>query len=190
LQALAAEYARLQSVAAEWVSREGDLLGAIRFEATADMRYAGQAFDLPVILPEALRLTPDAAALADLFHQAHEKIYSFRDPSSAVEVTTQRLRVVGTMPSVTLPRLAEAAAGAPFGRRMLHLECGPREAACWRRAALAPGQVVTGPAVVEQEDTTTVLLPGWRANVDAVGNLVARREPTAPASPPSRASRS
>ena len=49
---LSRQYDRLEAIASTWIASEGDLLGAVRFEATADMRYAGQAFDLPVRLSE------------------------------------------------------------------------------------------------------------------------------------------
>src|SRR5581483_4386451 len=85
LDALKQDYDRLEQTAAGWIGSEGDILGATRFEVSADMRYVGQAFDLPVRLTPPLRAQPDAARLTELFHQAHEKVYSFRDTTSSVE---------------------------------------------------------------------------------------------------------
>ena len=65
----------------------GDLLGKPEFTVTADMRYAGQAFDLQVAVPDDLRRKPNAEGLSELFHQEHEKIYGFRDLESGVEIT-------------------------------------------------------------------------------------------------------
>ncbi len=172
LEELARHYARLRETASAWIASEGDILGATRFEATADMRYAGQAFDLPVRLPDAL---PDTAALEELFHQAHEKIYSFRDTDSRVEITTERLRVVGTIPPIELPELTGHGASGKAAVRRIYLEDGPHEAAVWQRDQLAMGQEIAGPAIVEQEDTTTVILPGWTARVDRIGNIIATR---------------
>jgi N-methylhydantoinase A len=144
------------------------------------MRYSGQAFDLPVPLPEALRRRPDAAALTELFHQAHEKIYSFRDPSSSVEITAERLRVVGEIPPIALPRLSgEAQAPHPATTRRLFLDGEYLAAAVYRRDDLRRGQALRGPAIIEQEDTTTLVLPGWSAGVDEIGNLLIAREPDA-----------
>jgi N-methylhydantoinase A len=176
LDELARHFDRLQGTASTWIASEGEILGATRFEATADMRYAGQAFDLPVRLSETLRRQPDAAALADLFHQAHEKIYSFRDPDSSVEITTERLRVVGTIPPIVLPQLATGAARpGNSGSRSIHLEDGWQTAQVWQRDQLVEGQTIVGPAIIEQEDTTTLILPGWTALVDRIGNIVATR---------------
>ena len=173
LEDLARQYLRLEQIAAAWIASEGEILGATRFEATADMRYAGQAFDLPVRLSEELRRHPDAAALTELFHQAHEKIYSFRDTGSAAEITTERLRVVGTIPPIALPPLASAGQQASPTQRRVHLDDGWQIAVVWQRDQLAAGQTIAGPAIVEQEDTTTLILPGWSATVDRIGNIIA-----------------
>ena len=181
LDDLAQQYNRLETIASGWIASEGNILGAIRFEATADMRYAGQAFDLPVRLQEAERRQPDAASLTDLFHQAHEKIYSFRDPDSSVEITTERLRVVGTMPPIILPVLAGGAQPATPAERRIHLATGWQIASVWQRDQLTAGQTISGPAIIEQEDTTTLILPGWSATVDRIGNIISQRAPTSPA---------
>ena len=170
---------RLEAVASAWIATEASQLGGTRYEVTADMRYRGQAFDLTVALPAALRQAPDAAALTELFHQAHENIYSFRDPSSTVEVTTERLRVVGEM---TRPPLAAAANPGPVPStdhdltRLLFLNGAEVAGRVYQRMMLACLRVVPGPAIIEQEDTTTIVLPGWEAMTDASGNLLLRRE--------------
>ncbi len=179
LAELARCYDRLESVAAGWIASEGELLGGTRTELTADMRYGGQAFDLPVAVPDTLRQAPDAAALTELFHQTHEKIYSFRDPSSPVEITTERLRVVGELSPVSLARLSPAnvAGHAPprAGTRPVFLDGAEMQAAVWQRDALTLTQTLPGPAIIEQEDTTTIVLPGWLATTDATGNLLLRQ---------------
>jgi N-methylhydantoinase A len=176
LQALAAEFDRLERIAGAWIATEGDVLGSTRYEASADMRYAGQAFELPVQLSDAQRRSADVDALTELFHQAHEKVYSFRDRSSSVEITAERLRVVGEIPPVTLPRLAAQAAAASATVRSLFLDGGSIAAAVYQRDDLQPGQALRGPVIIEQEDTTIIVLPGWSATVDTIGNLLITRE--------------
>ncbi len=168
-------YDRLESVAREWIASEGSLLGGMRYEVTADMRYGGQAFDLPVTLPDALRRVPDAATLTELFHQAHEKIYSFRDLGSTVEITTERLRVVGEIPPVSLAPRAAMVIGNGAMTRSVFLDGGEAAAQVHRREALPTDAMLAGPAIIEQEDTTTVVLPGWTATTDGSGNLVLQR---------------
>lgn len=176
LQALTAEFDRLERVASAWIATEGDILGSIRYEASADMRYAGQAFELPVQLSATVRREPDAAELTELFHQAHEKVYSFHDRSSSVEITAERLRVVGEIPPVTLPGLAAHGRAASTTKRGLFLNGGSVATAVYQRDDLQFGQALCGPAIIEQEDTTTIVLPGWSARVDTIGNLLIARD--------------
>ena len=117
--------------------------------------------------------TPDAASLSELFHQAHEKIYSFRDPDSSTEITAERLRVVGTIPPIALPPVAATSRPGISGTRRIYLAGGWHAASVWQRDQLAAGQTIVGPSIIEQEDTTTLILPGWTAVVDRIGNIVA-----------------
>ena len=176
LDALAREYDRLEQIAGEWIGSEGDILGAIRYEVSADMRYQGQAFELPVQLSDTLRRKPDVEQLTELLHQAHEKVYSFRDPSSSVEITAERVRVVGEIAPVSLPHLrANPGVVATGATRHLFLDGAYVTAAVFQRDDLRHGQVLSGPAIIEQEDTTTIVLPGWSAAVDEIGNLLITR---------------
>ena len=171
---LGAVFAELMAEARRWIAREGNLLGDPRFEATLDMRYAGQAFDLTVMLPELRPDVLDAATLAGLFHLEHEKIYGFRDLDSGVDVSTVRLRIIGTVPPVPLPRLPRDGHGTPADTRRVFLGDGFVMAAVHRRADLGPGQAIPGPALIEQEDTTIWILPGWTGRLDEVGSVVLR----------------
>jgi len=176
LAALKQDFDRLEQTAAGWIGNEGRILGAIRYEVSADMRYVGQAFDLPVRLTSPLRARPDAAALTELFHQAHEKVYSFRDLSSSVEITAERLCVVGEIPPISLPRLSpNAGRQSTPTMRALFLDGRRVQSAVYQRDDLAYGQSLSGPAIIQQEDTTTVVLPGWSAAVDTLGNLLIAR---------------
>jgi N-methylhydantoinase A len=176
LEALSTEFDRLERLAGAWIATEGDILGLTRYEPSTDMRYVGQAFELPVQLSDGQRRKADVATLTELFHEAHERVYSFRDESSSVEITTERLRVVGEIPPVTLPRLVAHAAAASTTVRSLFLDGGSIAATVYQRDDLQRGQALCGPAIVEQEDTTTIVLPGWSATVDAIGNLMIARE--------------
>jgi N-methylhydantoinase A len=176
LTALTREFDRLEAIASDWVGSEGGILGSAQYEVSADMRYVGQAFELPVQLPETLRRAPDADTLTELFHQQHEKVYSFRDLASSVEITAERLRVVGEIPRIALPKvLAATLAASPSTMRSLYLDGRHVSARVCQRDDLRCGQALHGPAIVEQEDTTTIVLPDWSARVDAIGNLLIAR---------------
>jgi N-methylhydantoinase A len=84
--------------------------------------------------------------------------------------------VVGEIPPIALPLLpAGTPPGTPPTRRSLFLDGCYAGAAVYQRDDLRCGQVLEGPAIVEQEDTTTVVLPGWSATVDEIGNLLIAR---------------
>jgi N-methylhydantoinase A len=154
-----------------WLAAEGDHAGAAAFSRAADMRYAGQAYELRVNLDD----QPDTAssdAVAEAFHREHERVYGFRDPSAPIQLSTARLAVIGRMPRPGIPR-APAAGGSPGarGRRPVFLGGSWREASVFDRHALGAGHRLFGPAIVEQEDTTIVVLPGWGAWLDDSGNI-------------------
>lgn len=152
-----------------WLDREGEASQVRRFERGADMRYAGQAYELRVKLDENCR---DAASIAEAFHSEHERIYGFRDTETEVELGTVRLAVVGVSDDIAQPKIP-AGTGNPArkGERKIFRSGQWVLAGVYDRSALGAGDRITGPAIIEQDDTTTVLLPGWSARADAFGNL-------------------
>jgi 5-oxoprolinase (ATP-hydrolysing) len=145
-----------------------------------DLRYAGQAFELPVpTTPAALR-DPDPAAarraLAAAFHAAHEERYGFAQPDEPVEVVTLRVRATGPAPELPLPAWTDGgdATTARVGTTVLRragTDGGDLDAPVLDRARLAAGVTVPGPAVVVGVDTTVVVEPWQHAVVDEVGCL-------------------
>ena len=98
-----------------------------------------------------------------------------------------RLEAVGRLPSPSVrPPDGGDARDAVIGTQTMRLPDGARRAPVYDRSRLAAGEAFTGPAVVAQLDATTLVPPGWRAEVVASGALLLRwSEAVAPASPPS-----
>jgi N-methylhydantoinase A len=93
-----------------------------------------------------------------------------------VEITAERLCVVGEIPPISLPRLSpNAGRQSTPTMRALFLDGRRVQSAVYQRDDLAYGQSLSGPAIIQQEDTTTVVLPGWSAAVDTLGNLLIAR---------------
>ncbi len=161
----------LEAEASAWIETEGDILGETGFQATADMRYKGEAFDLQVAIPDSLRTQPDADEISELFHHEHERIYGFRDLESGVEVTTERVRVTGKIPPITLPEAVKCAKPEPISKRRVYHEGAYHDAPVYLRGDLGEGAAIVGPAIIEQDDSTTWILPGWSARVDRIGNM-------------------
>ena len=110
------------------------------------------------------------------FDTAHEQFYGFSQPEQEAECVTFRLRASLPVPRAELAGPAPAARIAALqarSRREVFFEDldGFVDCAVYARADLRPGDVLDGPAIVEQMDTTTVLPPYFRARVDAVSNL-------------------
>ncbi|WP_455449000.1 hydantoinase/oxoprolinase family protein [Natrinema thermotolerans] len=139
---------------------------AARVERAADCRYAGQSFELTVPVGE----TFDAAAVADRFHEAHERTYGYAMDES-IEVVN--LRTTATIPG-TEPGISHEGSGAAVvGTREAHFpEAGARETTVYDWERLETGASVPGPAVLEQAESTTVVPPNWDGEILADGTLV------------------
>ena len=144
-----------------------------------DMRYLGQSHELRVNLPEgALKDGADFAKLADAFRAEHERMYGYA-PDSAVEAVTFRMSALARLPKPSW-RVSRGAGSISSGkpspagsRRAFFRKAGGfADTPVYRRADLPPGCIIDGPAIVEQIDTTTIVLPGQRAASDKHGNLV------------------
>ena len=158
--------------AREWIAGHGADPGAVEMSLLADMRYAGQAYELRVPLAD---LTPDALARA--LHAEHERLYGFADESAPIELGTARLAVIGPAPELPAIRPDTGARSAEAPReRTVWLGDAPSTARVLIRDRLRPGDRYDGPAVIEQEDTTVLVPPGWAVRVDDAANLRLDRE--------------
>jgi N-methylhydantoinase A len=152
---------------------------AVAFQV--DLRYQGQGFELTIDV-EAADLAAGGSGLTGLgkrFDAEHEKLFTF---SLDVEHEVVNLRAVATAPRprVEVPPLAAGdndPSAAATGTLRVWVGGAHADAISYDRAALACGNVVPGPAVITEMDSTTLVLPGHHATVDAVGSLLIR--PTA-----------
>jgi N-methylhydantoinase A len=172
--ALAALFADAEDDVRLRVRAQGVAGGDVRVVLEADARYAGQSFELAV---EA-RLPFDEAALAALreaFHRRHERTYGFAARGEAVEFVNVRATAIAVL-SKPAPARAVPATSVEPRRRAVHVG-GALVAgvAVYERGSLGAGAAFDGPAVVEEFDASTLVPPGWRAQVDAAANLVLER---------------
>ncbi len=159
-----------------WLAAEGELVGATRVRWTADMKYAGQAYELQVDVLESVLASGDVLAIVAAFHNKHRAVYGFIDATSAVEMASLRAQVTGSIPSMALSKVPQGVGYVvPEGNREVFLKGEIVEVPVFSRARLRSGDRVPGPAIVEQEDTTTVILAQWTAIVDEVGSMLIGR---------------
>ncbi len=154
-------------------------------KARAYMRYVGQGHEIGVDLPGDLE---DAAALRDAFDRGYETVYGRTIPGLDIEVLSWTL-VVSAPATEAAPETADVPAGtSPGGRaaaekpepeRGTELWDGPggesASAAVYTRGAIAEGARVEGPALIAEDQTTTVVPDGWEARAVAGGHLVVER---------------
>jgi N-methylhydantoinase A len=142
----------------------------------ADCRYRGQQNEVTVEVPLAVAEQGDAAALRAAFEATYETLYGIRLPEVEVEVVTWRLAARGPLPSASPPPAPGGAICGPRTHRRVAVEPDAPEVPIHDRAALAIGQRVVGPAIVEERETTLVILRGWTAMVHPTGAVIAERD--------------
>jgi N-methylhydantoinase A len=158
-----------------WLEGEGISPEAQRLAHTADMRYHRQGYEIPVALePEEVR-SNGLADLEERFNGLHEQLYGFRMPGTACEIVNLRAVGYGTVPKLELPTGEQGPADASAAVVDEHevVFGGERvPTKIYDRGKLQPGATLDGPAIVTEFDSTTVVLPGYRARVDASFNIL------------------
>jgi N-methylhydantoinase A len=155
-----------------------------------DMRYIGQSFELTIPLTDLMSGTKDqgpgigelGSQIPERFHTAHQRRFSYASEGEPVEIVNLRLKGIG---QTAKPEFFHESSGsldpkaAHVGyKQVLFADPGtphtarPIPAALYQRERLLPGNIVVGPAVVFQMDTTSIIPPGWAATVDGWRNLI------------------
>ena len=169
--------AGLLARAAEWFEGEGIPLGQQKLTRTVDMRYAGQNYELAVPVPDGPVTAATLDQLAAGFAAAHQRLYGFVADGEAVQLVTFRVEAAGLVRKAEFRPQQDAGpdgSAAVAGARDVWLPEAGGFVACpvYDRTLLRSGNAVAGPAIVEQMDTTTVLLPGMTGQVDPYLNLI------------------
>ena len=149
--------------------------GEIRFVYGGDFRYFGQQNEVTVTLAADPRRDRNVPALREAFERAYEAQYGLRLGDVDVEVVSWRVTGFGPAASRASRLDLPTTAGKPKARRRARFERDAEEVDVYDRVALAGGQEIAGPAIVEERETTIVIPRGWRARVDAGGSIVAER---------------
>ena len=178
---LGEEFLTLESNAQEDMGQEGLDMERVLVQRYLDVRYIGQSFELTVDYPStSLRRGPARGrdpmrVVAGAFHKAHRQRFGYADPAEPVEVVNLRLKMVVPVDK-PLPE-PEAPAGespkeAQMGEEKVVFQDGPCATRLYLRERLHCGNRVPGAALVLQMDSTTVIPPGWVAEVDKWKNLL------------------
>jgi N-methylhydantoinase A len=164
---LAEDFDRLCAAGLRALGEEGFAEAECEAVRSVDLRYHGQSYTLNVPWQ-------GVEQSIEAFHARHARRYGHR-LDMPVELVTVRVAVRGPHSPLVLPLLEARPEAAPV--RHCALSGLDNPAPLYGRADLAPGQRLTGPALVVEQVATTWLAPGWVLRVDAVGHLILERAP-------------
>jgi N-methylhydantoinase A len=157
------------------VVRQALPAGALAQRRVADARYIGQGHELTLALPERPLAAADALALREQFERRYLAVYGVTMPDQDVELVTWSV-TVGAEPAAPAapPPAVRRPAGAPHARREAYEPALGRMAlfGVYRRADLAPGDTLRGPALIEEGQTTSVVPASFDARIDGAGAIV------------------
>ena len=177
LRALERAYKAMEAQARAALAEEKIASEDIAIQWTADLRYAGQAYELNVPVMHNGHLTrQEMDATIARFHALHQKVYAYSSEQEAVDIINVRLTGIGQVPDVKLPKrkraTGDARAALKNKRRVYFAGRGFVNVPVYERDLLKPGMTLQGPCMLEEIISSTVVMPGATAKLDVWGNVV------------------
>jgi N-methylhydantoinase A len=155
----------------------------IRIEHALDLRYAGQGYEVTCpVLSDLQSIDLQSTDLAELrlaFDRRHQAMFGHMAPEESVEIVSYRVRGIGLVPPVEMPRFKRAGgtlADARRETRRVRFDGAETDCPVYQRERLDVGLTFAGPAILDQLDCTTVICPGQVAHVDEWKNLIVTQE--------------
>ncbi|PDT63972.1 hydantoinase [Bradyrhizobium ottawaense] len=175
-------FSELAESGRDWVEQQAINSQAVeRIDALylAEMRYAAQSFTIPVDLTDALKRGAGMNGFSDAFHAEHERLFGYASRGAPVAINELMVRTFGrqTKPSAAKNEQVEFKSTAPESRRELRFQ-GRWWPDCpiFARNELKAGWEHVGPAVIEQDLSTILVPPGFRAAIGTLGDVVMTKE--------------
>ncbi len=156
-------------------------LGAATVETRfAFMRYVGQGHEIAVALPQGQIGKAEVAAIRAAYDAEYARLYDRRVPGSDIEVLSYAVTVSTEMPKPPPPLADPPPIAAEPARQQIVRDTGSGQESAWDvydRADLSPGSHLAGPAIIAEDETSTLVGPLWQARIDAIGNIILTRRP-------------
>ena len=169
-------FAELNAAASRTLDNEGISASERSNSYEVDVRYSGQVLSLPVPVDiEALR-EHGLKAISETFDSLHEKLYTFAIETEH-ELINLRAIVQGRETLAHAGRIEDGSAdagAAKYSEEKIFADGAWQQAAVYRRDLLKCGNIIAGPAIVTQLDSTALILPGHHGEIDAIGNILIR----------------
>jgi N-methylhydantoinase A len=154
---------------------------AVEITWSADLRYEGQSWELNTPITAVERLDRETIRrITEDFHRLHDQVYSYSEPGEVVEFVNLRVRVLGKNPTLTLPKeKTSPVAGNVHWKEMREVyldQGGWQETPIYERDQLSVGGRLQGPAIVEEQISTTLIPHGYFGRIDAYKNIILQSE--------------
>jgi N-methylhydantoinase A len=167
----------MEDEGADILVRPGAARADVRFERSADLRYVGQFNEVEVPCPKGPMTSASLEALAEAFHERHEQTFAFAMKGRHVEVIYLRVRAIAPTPPVKLKPIAAGGASAEKARKadrrcFFGREHGWQTTPVYDGDAVAGGNNIMGPALIEEAGSTILVPNAARAEVDTFGNYL------------------
>jgi N-methylhydantoinase A/oxoprolinase/acetone carboxylase beta subunit len=163
----------LQTKSVQDMKKEGFLEKDIQTSPFLDLRYLGQSYE--ITLPYQ-RGKEGKESFIPAFHKAHRRLYSYYHPERAVEIVNIRLKSIGVTKKIEVKkgrlRQATPPAHALLHRQPLYYKGKKYRASVYLREWLEPGNRISGPSLIVDQESTTFLPTRYSLRVDELGNLV------------------
>jgi N-methylhydantoinase A len=176
LAALNLAFSDLVEQAQAWLSAEGIAPAAQRLERFADLRYANQGYELTVPMPDGPCTETTLAQTLAVFHQEHQRLYTYNAPELPVELVNLRVSASGPARSLRFQPLppADGTSLSPPATRAVYFPTagGFIECPVYDYASFPPGAQMTGPAIITQDLSTIVVQPQHQVHLDRYGNII------------------
>ncbi|MFD2210778.1 hydantoinase/oxoprolinase family protein [Virgibacillus halophilus] len=167
---------KMEQEALKQYERENVNENRVIFNKFVDLRYVGQEHTVKVPITNSIWDTEFIRILKDNFHELHQQNYTFMLPEAEVEIVNLHLTSLGQVEKYQQPKKkrtgADLADAMLENRDVYFRETGWMNIPVYNRNQLEPSHIVTGPAIIEESTTSTLVLTNQRAEVDEIGNIV------------------
>ncbi|MGH6783477.1 MAG: hydantoinase/oxoprolinase family protein, partial [Sphingomicrobium sp.] len=170
---------RLAAQSAEDLRADGFTPDTIKIQRSLDMRYAGQGYEITIPCEPEMMTAEGLKTLRKSFDEVHKGMFGHSAPDEPVEIVSYRVRGVGMVPPVEMPRFTRAGTAlsdALRETRKVRFDGKTVDCPIYQRERLDVGLTFGGPAVLDQFDCTTVICPGQKVRVDEWKNLIVTQE--------------
>lgn len=163
----------LEAEAENWLRAEQGFDGKSELLWSADMRYRGQSYEIETSLDKNWLNSIDINSISTAFHKAHHEIYEHSDLDAEIQIVNLRLVISGEVSKPQFLTHSEKIKHLePSKTHKIYIEGKEYDASLFDRVDLEAGHYFAGPAIISQDDTTTIVLPEFDVKVDKFKNLI------------------